>query len=325
MKNFAGGGYSTLGAESASTVAAVGKDRHRYVTNPTRICRCRHRIFRQQEKHRRLMIPDPLDCCVLNGGRGGWAFAPLAEQLSRALAIPISEHPRRFNYLLHLDSLEEKPEGGLFIPWEAVRGAADKRSMATAFARHTVPTPHTVLLESFADVREFVAANAQSQWCLKYPLGCGANGHRLITAESGEPPNWPRPFIVQEFIRLEAPEVYRLYCAGSDIFGWVARRFPVGTRPSPWVAHARGARYELAGDAPPSAIEAACAALRAAGLLESFGCADLLQRPSGEWVVLEVGTDGIFNHVDRDLGLPSLETELAQRIARAFWKWVRRS
>jgi hypothetical protein len=270
------------------------------------------------------MTSDTPDCCVLNGGSGAWAFAPLAEQLSRALGVPVSEQPRRFNYLLHLEAIDEEIEGQLFIPLSAVRCAADKRLMAGIFAQHSVPTPRTVLLEDFGDVLKFVSANAQSEWCLKYPTGCGANGHRRVTAEASEPPNWPRPFVVQEFIRLEVPEVYRLYCAGGELFGWVTRRFPRGTKPSPWVAHARGARYELAGPAPQSAVDSACAALEATGLFESFGCVDLLQRPTGEWVVLEVGTDGIYNHVDRDLGLPQLEAELARRIADAFWGWIRK-
>jgi hypothetical protein len=59
--------------------------------------------------------------------------------------------------------------------------------------------------------------------------------------------------------------------------------------------------------------------LQATGLLSSFGCVDLLRRPSGEWVVLEVGTDGMFNHVDRDLGLPEVEQDLQRRVAEAFW------
>jgi hypothetical protein len=56
----------------------------------------------------------------------------------------------------------------------------------------------------------------------------------------------------------------------------------------------------------------------AAGLLGSFGGVDLLCRPSGEWLVLEVGTDGMFNHIDRDLGLPALESEIQQRVADPF-------
>jgi len=267
---------------------------------------------------------DTSDSCVLNGGSGGWAFAPLAEQLSRAMGIPISQRPRGFNYLLHLESFDEEFEGRLFIPLDAIRCAADKRLMAVAFAQHSVPTPSTVLLETFVEVRTWISANTRSEWCLKYPTGCGANGHQRIGEDASEPRNWPRPFVVQEFIHLNTPEVYRLYCAGGEVFGWVVRRFPAGTQPSPWVAHARGARYALAGNAPQPAIHATCAALKATGLFESFGCVDLLQRPSGEWVVLEVGTDGIYNHVDRDLGLPQLEAELSHRIGEAFWRWAGR-
>jgi hypothetical protein len=36
-------------------------------------------------------------------------------------------------------------------------------------------------------------------------------------------------------------------------------------------------------------------------------------------VVLEVGTDGLYNHVDRELNNPKLEAELLERIAAAFW------
>ena len=54
--------------------------------------------------------------------------------------------------------------------------------------------------------------------------------------------------------------------------------------------------------------------------LESFGCVDLLRRPAGEWVVLEVGTDGLFNHVDRDLGDATIGNEILRRISAAFWR-----
>jgi len=57
--------------------------------------------------------------------------------------------------------------------------------------------------------------------------------------------------------------LYRIYAAGGRTFGWVARRFPSGARVSAWVAHARGARYELAGEAPQLAVAAARAALEA--------------------------------------------------------------
>jgi hypothetical protein len=61
------------------------------------------------------------------------------------------------------------------------------------------------------------------------------------------------------------------------------------------------------------------AAFVATNLFDTFGCADLLRRPNGDWVVLEVGTDGIFTQVDRDLGDPTFEQELLARIRDSFW------
>lgn len=184
------------------------------------------------QSHRRdtlcAMNTKPNENCVLNGGPGSWAFEPLAEQLSTALGVPISAEPRRFNYLLCLDTLPDQFSHQLFIPLSSVRVASDKRLMTEAFRRNDVPIPRTVLLNSFPEVVQYVEQHVKSEWCLKFPTGCGAHGHRMIAADSTEPANWPRPFIVQEFVRLERPEVYRVYCAGGELFGWVARRFPGG-------------------------------------------------------------------------------------------------
>jgi hypothetical protein len=258
-------------------------------------------------------------CCILNGGGGAWAFADLAVQLSQALWLEVSRVPREFNYLLLVDDVDQATSGELFIPYRAMQLAADKRLLAEKFTAAGVPTPKTRLVGSLAEAERVLARESGREWCLKYPTGCGASGHRRLAPGIMLPKSWPLPLVVQEFIRLERPEVYRIYAAGGELFGWVVRRFPHGVAPSPWVAHARGARYAVAGEAPGTAVAAARAALAATGLLESFGCADLLCRPTGEWVVLEVGTDGMFNHVDRDLGLPALEQELHRRVAEAFW------
>lgn len=263
-------------------------------------------------------------CCVLNAGPGSWAFEPLAERLSCALGIPISAEPRSYNYVLSLESELDESRHASFIPLTAIRLAADKRLLATAFSEHHVPTPQTLLLDTFAEVSAYTATHRDSRWCLKYPTGCGGNGHRLLNPDDREPARWPRPFLLQEFIPLDRPEVYRIYCAGGQLFGWVGRRFPPGSKPSPWVAHARGARYTTLGQPPANALIAARAALLAIGLLDSFGCADLLQRANGDWVVLEVGTDGIFNHVDREVEDSSLESELDARVAAAFWRSCKR-
>jgi hypothetical protein len=263
------------------------------------------------------------DCCILNQGDGAWAFEPLAKQLASALQVEIAEAPRQFNYVLHAEPAVLAACGRSFIPLASIATASDKRALAEVFLRHQVPTPRTHLADTLADAQHIRAAHPGSEWCLKYPLGCGGSGHRMLAEDVKIPDDWPRPFVVQEFIRMDAPEVLRTYAAGGRMFGWIARRFPPGRSPSPWVAHARGARYERAGDAPAAALAAARQALQAAGLLASFGCADLLRSPTGEWVVLEVGTDGLHNHVDRDLGDPDLEQEIANHVAEAFHSWVR--
>ena len=119
---------------------------------------------------------------------------------------------------------------------------------------------------------------------------------------------------------LDPPEVYRTYAAGGRVFGWNVRRFPPGREASPWVAHATGAAYTDLGAPPHDVAAIAAQALEACGVLASFGCVDLLPGPDG-WVVLEVGTDGMANHVDRDVGEP-LATELDRRVAEAFWATI---
>jgi glutathione synthase/RimK-type ligase-like ATP-grasp enzyme len=127
-----------------------------------------------------------------------------------------------------------------FIDSEAVRTAGDKRLLAEVFARAGVPTPETRLVGSLDEARRFAAERADREWCLKYPIGCGAAGHRLLAETARLPADWPLPLIVQEFIRMPRPEVYRLYAAGGQVFGLVARRFPPQATPSPWDAHAPG-------------------------------------------------------------------------------------
>jgi hypothetical protein len=261
------------------------------------------------------------DCCVLCGGDGAWAFEPLARSLAATLWVEVTYTPQRFSYLLFTDAVPLPAGCASFIPFDSITLAADKRLLAEVFTRTSVPIPETHLFDTWEAVQRFRAARPEAEWCLKFPTACGASGHRLLT-DDPPPKWWPAPFVVQQFIRLEHPEVYRTYAAGGESFGWVVRRFPAGAKTSPWVAHARGAVYERAGEPPPAATAVARAALAATGLLNTFGCVDLLQRPTGEWVALEVGTDGLVNHVDRALGDPELETELAQRIAEAFWKWV---
>lgn len=258
---------------------------------------------------------------ILNAGDGAWVFEEHAQQLARALNLQISSSPAEYNYLLGWDSAEA-PSGKSFIPFESILLVSDKRRLAGVFAKNQVATPKTFLLESEAEVHQFVQDKSQSQWVLKWPTGCGASGHRLQEAGVPIPENWPRPYVLQEFIRLEVPEVYRLYCVAGETFGWNARRFPPGSKYSPFVAHARGARYETEGKVPEKAEFQARQALRATNLLDSFGCADLMRDAEGNWLVLEVNADGIFNHVDRDINIANFPVELSEKLARAFWAWV---
>jgi len=151
--------------------------------------------------------------------------------------------------------------------------------------------------------------------------GLRGEWHRLVTSSSPEPSKWPRPWIVQEYVRLDRPKSFALYSAGRETFGWVTRIFQPATR-----LHVGGSRPRRPIRNAPGFLSAErCPRGPGSpgdGFVGFLRCADLLRRPSGEWVVLEVGTDGVFNHVDRDLGDAELEKELCERVAGAFWDWV---
>lgn len=257
---------------------------------------------------------------ILNAGNAAWIFAEHAQRLARIMNVEISSTLTDHNYLLGWES-SEPPAGKTFIPFVAIEIASDKRKLAEVFAKHQVSTPRTYLLESAEEVQQLIEKEMRSSWVLKWPTGCGASGHRLQELNMPIPQDWPRPYLLQEFIRLEVPEVYRLYCVGGETFGWNARRFPSSANTSPFVAHAQGARYEAEGCVPPEADFQARQALTCTNLINSFGCADLIKDEKGNWLVLEVNTDGIYNHVDRDINIVNTANEIDERIARAFHAW----
>ena len=257
---------------------------------------------------------------ILNAGSGAWAFEALADALARAFDVPVSETPATFNYVLGWDAATP-PRGHSFVPLKAIEIATDKRELARIFARHDVAMPATFLIQTPDELRTFLRVQAANRWVLKWPTGCGGAGHRLVDAQSIVPDDWPRPFVVQRFIEMKRPEVFRVYAVAGELFGWNTRRFTDDREnPDPFVAHARGAFYDEAGDVPGAALEVARHALQATGLLNSFGCADLLRDQNGDWVALEVNTDGLWMHVDRDT-LPSISREIETRLAAAFAKW----
>jgi len=262
------------------------------------------------------------DAAILNGGPGAWAFEEHANRLAAVLGVDVGDTAADYVYLLGWDEAAPPACLDMFIPYEAIRVASDKRQQAELFARYQVNTPETHLLETPKAVQVLLSSRGEREWVLKYPTGCGASGHRMLRPGIPLPAGWPTPYVVQEFVKMPEPEVYRLYGVAGETFGWNVRRFPTGVRSSPWVAHVRGARYADAGTPPPEAVLATRDALAATGLQASFGCVDLLRAEDGRWLVLEVGTDGLFNHVDRDLGLPAIEAELDQRLGEAFLRWA---
>jgi len=262
---------------------------------------------------------------ILNAGAAAWAFAEHAERLARVFGVDVVSTPRPYNYVLAYDEPAELGEGTSFVPQDGIAVAADKREIARCFHRAVVCTPHTYLVDTPAEVEAIVSTSRDCEWCLKWPTSCGAAGHRLLISDEVVPENWPRPYVVQEFIRQESPEVFRTYGVGGSMIGWVVRRFDAEAAWSPWVAHARGAHYADAGALPPDAAKQAQRALEATGLWPTFGCVDLLRAPDGSWLVLEVGTDGLWGYVDRDLGLPALEQQLDAALAHAFLTWCHES
>ena len=258
---------------------------------------------------------------ILNSGNGAWAFQAYAERLSRILWLQPTTIPSELNYLLWFDSNDLGNVQNSFIPIDAIKTASDKRSIATKFRIENVPVPETALLATVEELNQFVATRVEKEWCLKWPVGCGATGHRLLTKNLAIPDNWPKPFVVQEFVRLEKPEVYRTYCVSGEVFGWNVRKYSESKQQSPWVSHANGAMYNVLGQVPDEAKLVATAALKATNLYTSFGCVDLILN-QGRWQALEVGTDGIYNHIDRDFDNRVLEETIDEKLATAFWSRI---
>src|ERR1041384_3069560 len=165
-------------------------------------------------------IGNRLTCAIANGGGGSWAFDELARDLAEILWVEVTETPRDFNYLLSQDLPDQGPSFESFIPHGAIRTASDKRLIAAAFEATQVPSPATCLLRTRQDIDGVIRSNPRMTWCLKWPIGCGAAGHCLLTDTRNIPSDWPTPFVLQQFIGMAKPEVYRRYCIDGDMFGW---------------------------------------------------------------------------------------------------------
>ncbi|MEU6709619.1 hypothetical protein [Streptomyces wuyuanensis] len=267
-----------------------------------------------------------LHAAILNQEPESVLFGNLPEQMSALTGWPVTTQDSNLDiaYLMGW-AKRTPPRCRSFVPYQALLTALDKRSQARAFALARVPVPETVLLHSEDELRHLLRAAPERRWALKWPLGCGGLGHRLVTTATDFGPLtalWPRPLVVQEYIATSEPVVYRVHAAGGDLFSWTSRRYPSFMPALPWVSVALGAEQRQIDCPSESAQAAAAAALRATSLLDSFGCVDLLQASDGKWLVLEVNTDGIASFVLRDPRLPDLSDEINLRLRDALTHWA---
>ena len=252
-------------------------------------------------------------------------FGQFPTYLSQLMGLPIVETDERldFAYLVGW-SPARAPSCPTYISYESILIAHDKRKQAHAFARAGVSIPETHLLDSIETLYTFYRRRRDKQWVLKWPVGCSGMGHQMLTQETQITTFWQPPFLVQEFVRLERPEVYRLYATDGETFGWVVRRALPGKGASPWVSYSLGAEVEFFENPPQEVIPEVGRALEATGLQHSFGAVDILRSSEGRWLVLEVNTDGIFSYVERQVPAQALREQLDHYVAQSFQKHLER-
>lgn len=264
-----------------------------------------------------------IKAAILHKGRNKALFGDLPEYLSRKLEIPIVESDEKLElaYLLAWD--EECPINcSSFVPVSSIKIAHDKRIQAKLFIENEVQIPETYLLNTKEEVYAFISSRCDKKWLLKWPTGCGAIGHMFFTAETKFTKMWSPPYLLQEFICLSNPEVYRICVIEKELFGWFVRYFPDGVKPTPWVAVAQGAKAKMAGNLPKEVEKIAQKAFQAVGLYDNFGGCDFIKNPDGRWMVLEVNTDGIYNFIPRQIEMKVLEDELNKRLKEAIRKRI---
>ena len=81
------------------------------------------------------------------------------------------------------------------------------------------------------------------------------------------------------------------------------------------------ARYHFDETVDAEGCRIALEAARAGGFQDSFCVVDLLRDREGRWLVLELGTDGIVNLVDRDYANPAFDRALNEALAASFNAW----
>jgi hypothetical protein len=243
-----------------------------------------------------------------------WSFGPLADKLASFIGCGISEDEDGFCYVL---SAPKRADVHSYNPLPGLEVAADKRKQAEIFAKNGIPTPETHLLADENAVRDFLRSRADERWLLKFPTACGAFGHHLVSADFTAKRGWPQPFLLQRFIAMDIPRVYRVYCISGMAVGSTVRRFSAG-KGGIFVAHALGARYHHDDPVDEYGLAIAENAVVVAGFRWGFCVVDLLRDDAGNWLVLELGSDGIHNLVDRDYDNPELDLLVHTCIAMDF-------
>ncbi len=255
---------------------------------------------------------------VLHRGPLRRLFGDFPAQLANLLDVPILDDDRGVDLGLILAWDGSPPRCRGFVPFDAILAAEDKREQFRRFHAAGVSIPESRLFDDFEAARAFAVSDPARRWLLKWPVGSGSVGHALINRESQVIPLWNPPFLIQEFIALDRPEVYRVMGCGGELFGFTVRTFPPGTPSHPLVSTHRGAVFALAGQVPPDVASQSRQALTLFGLLSTFGCVDLILPPKGAVLVLEVNADGLTQFVDRMPSLPGLSRELDERLRTAF-------
>ncbi len=252
---------------------------------------------------------------ILHSGPWKKVFGQFPEYLSRLTGWPIVEDDRdiSFGYVLGWDE-EKPPRCQTYIPFEAILSANDKREQYKRFKQFDVRIPETHLIDTKEGVFDFFESRPDKKWVLKWPDGCGGMGHQLLSSQTQITAFWRAPFLVQEFIRMNRPQVFRLTAADGIFFNWCVRKFPAEKKTSPWVSHALGAKFESIDQIPDEVEIEVKKALLATELFSSFGAVDLIQSEDGKWLVLEVNTDGVYHYVTREVGLPEYTKIFDQHI-----------
>ena len=183
---------------------------------------------------------------ILHTGPWKDVFGDFPSRLSASTGLPVTETPDGLALVYVLGWFEHRPlPCESFIPLDAIYLTHDKRKQATLFRDHGIATPESHLVATEEEALAFPRQRPDKEWILKWPVGCGGDGHQILDARTVVTPLWRPPFLVQELIRMARPRVYRLFVAGGETFNWCVRESNERTAHSPIVSARGGATVRL--------------------------------------------------------------------------------